>query len=373
MFRVLLVDDEVLALTVLRHALPWKEYGFTDIRSVTSSLEALELLEKEHFDACFVDICMPHLTGLELVEKAKDFTPETFFVIVSGYSDFSYAKKAIQQGVLDYCLKPVVTEECIPLIEKLTQAVYKSHLQQDPKLGHLILKDEAACRRFLFALPGFSDTPAEASITLLLIRSAHLWDVMKEIDMHFPARILFLSETEGCLIWNQLDNTSALFELLEDYAAASLLLFDTVPTKTSSFQSSLKRLQVACHSEASGLTGIMKLANVQEENAAYFTTVLHYIDENYANQLTLQMLAHEFGMNYSYLSQMFKKTIGISFVEYLTDLRLKHACKLLTDTFMPIINISEAVGFNDYHYFCNTFKKYYNKTPSQYRDSQKGV
>ena len=59
LFRVLLVDDEKLALASLKFAFPWAEYGFTEILATTNPAEALSLLQKERIDAAFVDIRMP--------------------------------------------------------------------------------------------------------------------------------------------------------------------------------------------------------------------------------------------------------------------------------------------------------------------------
>lgn len=106
MFRVLLVDDEELALISLQYSFPWKEYGFTELLTTTDSGEAMSLLEERYMDAAFVDIRMPGINGLELLKLAQERGLDTVFVIVSGYSDFAYAKTAIGYGVLDYCLKP---------------------------------------------------------------------------------------------------------------------------------------------------------------------------------------------------------------------------------------------------------------------------
>src|SRR5699024_7758133 len=90
---------------------------------------------------------------------------------------------------------------------------------------------------------------------------------------------------------------------------------------------------------------------------------------HYTEKISLRHLSKEFGVNYTYLSQLFKKTTGKSFSEYLTEIRLSHACHLLKDTELKITLISERVGFNDYHYFCNVFKHEYTVSPLQYRNS----
>nr|WP_300832679.1 AraC family transcriptional regulator [uncultured Acetatifactor sp.] len=128
-------------------------------------------------------------------------------------------------------------------------------------------------------------------------------------------------------------------------------------------------MRVICHSQSTAPTGIVRLPSVNEETAAYLANVLSYIEENYASRLTLQDLAHQFGINYSYLSQLFKKATNQTFEKHLAHIRLTHACRLLSHTYMPIADIAEKVGFRDYHYFCTAFKRFCSMTPSQYRDA----
>lgn len=366
MFNILLVDDEELALTTLRYALPWKDYGFTDIHFTTSSLDALEFLKKQHFDACFVDIRMPDMNGLELISIAQHYTPATLFVIVSGYSDFSYAQQALKYDVLDYCLKPVVPEDCIPVLEKLNKRIFSKRISNDPLYTSRLLKEEAFCQEFLSCLT--SENTECNELTLLLVRTNNLIAILSQIDQLLPAQVFFLGKGEALIIWKGILDPNNLALLLKDFLQSTLLIYDTVSANTVSFQNAVKYLCVTCHSSDINVTGIQRIPSVQEEAAVYFSNILSYIDANYANHLTLQNLAHDFGINYSYLSQLFKKTIGISFTQYLTNIRLKHACELLSSTYKPIIDIAESVGFNDYHYFCNTFKNNFSMTPSQYRN-----
>lgn len=367
MFNILLVDDEELSLTTLQYALPWKEYGFTDIHSTTSSLDALELLKKRQFDACFVDIRMPDMNGLDLIAAAQQYTPETLFVVVSGYSDFSYAKQALQYDVLDYCLKPVVAEDCIPVLEKLTKRIFSRRLAHDPLYASRLLKEEDFCQEFLSRL--LTDNAECRKLTLLLVRSDNLTTILKKASQLLPAQVIFISKNEALLIWKDFSDTNQLLFLYNDCQQSALLIHDTTPPKASSFQSSFKRLCITCQSQDATATGIQSIPSVHNETASYFSNILSYIDINYAQNLKLQDLAHMFGINYSYLSQLFKKTIDMSFAEYLTNIRLKHACELLSNSYKPIIDIAEEVGFNDYHYFCNIFKRYYSMTPSQYRNA----
>ena len=74
-------------------------------------MEALELMAATRPDVLITDIRMPGMSGLELIGKAKELYPGTEYVILSGYSEFEYAKQAMRYGVQDYILKPPRKEE----------------------------------------------------------------------------------------------------------------------------------------------------------------------------------------------------------------------------------------------------------------------
>jgi len=82
-------------------------------------LEMVELFSAYSFDLAFVDIKMPNLDGLSAIEEIKRNNENTSFVILSGFSDFKYAKKSISLGVSDYLLKPVDEDDLKELIEKI--------------------------------------------------------------------------------------------------------------------------------------------------------------------------------------------------------------------------------------------------------------
>ncbi len=365
MYTLLLVDDEEFALAALRHALPWEAYGFTDIHAATSSPDAWEILTKQRIDACFIDIRMPGMTGLELLAEAGRYELETLFVVVSGYSDFSYARQAIRHGVLDYCLKPVSQEECRPVLEKLARHIPLNRISHDPAYVSRLLAEPEFCGDFLSGLTaGGSGKPV-----LLLIRSPRSLQILAAADALLPARLFFLEEDEALLIWRDAPEGGAFISFLEAWKRSALFIYGAVPPEPAAFRNALRRMRVICHSRSTAPTGIVKLPSVNEETAAYLAGILSYIEGNYASHLTLQDLARQFGVNYSYLSQLFKKATNQTFEKHLAHIRLTHARRLLSDTHMPIADIAEQVGFRDYHYFCTAFKRSCSMTPSQYRDA----
>lgn len=96
--------------------------------------------------------------------------------------------------------------------------------------------------------------------------------------------------------------------------------------------------------------------------------IIHYMTENYMNNITLQQLADYSQISPSYLCDIFKKIIGKSAIEYLINIRITKSKSLLKDG-LTISETSKLVGFNDIFYFSKAFKRREGISPSQYIDS----
>ena len=95
--------------------------------------------------------------------------------------------------------------------------------------------------------------------------------------------------------------------------------------------------------------------------------ILKYVENNYANKITISEIADVIGFSESHFMRYFKETMGTSFIEYLKDYRLTMAARLLQSSEDSILNISAEVGFDNLSYFNRSFKARYGMTPRQYR------
>ena len=94
MLKVLLVDDEPFILQGLKVLIEWQKEGAEIVGTATNGKEALEFLKKEKVDLVITDIKMPIMTGIELLATIRNQNlSEAYFVILSGYADFSYGRK----------------------------------------------------------------------------------------------------------------------------------------------------------------------------------------------------------------------------------------------------------------------------------------
>ena len=120
MLRVLLVDDEPFIIQGLKILIDWEQEGFEIAGTAANGQEAYEFLQKEKVDLIIADIKMPVMTGLELQEVIrKENLSNAYFVILSGYADFEYARRALQNECTDYLLKPVDKEILLKLLNRV--------------------------------------------------------------------------------------------------------------------------------------------------------------------------------------------------------------------------------------------------------------
>lgn len=117
--KIVVLDDEEKVCTLICTLIDWKGIGLTLEGTASDGPSGLALLEKKKPDLLITDIRMPGMDGLELIEKAKKNLPDLQVIIISGYSQFDYAQKAIRCGVVNYLLKPVKKQELNDTLKKM--------------------------------------------------------------------------------------------------------------------------------------------------------------------------------------------------------------------------------------------------------------
>ena len=126
MLKVLLVDDEPFIAQGLSVLIDWEKWGYEIAGMVYNGKEALDFLKTNEVDLILADVKMPVMDGITLLKKIREESvSEAFFVIVSGYGEFSYAQQAIKYKCTDYILKPVQKEQLSELLERVNQLYNK--------------------------------------------------------------------------------------------------------------------------------------------------------------------------------------------------------------------------------------------------------
>ena len=133
MFKLLIVDDEPFIRESMTTMINWKALGINLIGTAADGIEAYNIILDEYPDIVMTDIRMPELSGLELIQKIRNINKETIFIILSGYSDFEYAKEAMKYGIRHYLLKPCTEEQIISCITETTQELTERMAQNQTK------------------------------------------------------------------------------------------------------------------------------------------------------------------------------------------------------------------------------------------------
>lgn len=135
MIRVVVADDENRICKLIMKLIQWDDIGMTIVGTANNGVETLELIKKEKPDIVITDIRMPGYDGLDMIERAKKINKDVEFIIISGYSHFEYAKRAIGYGVKDYLLKPINKEELLNALLRVKGDLLK-------KKGYMNLENE---------------------------------------------------------------------------------------------------------------------------------------------------------------------------------------------------------------------------------------
>ncbi len=141
MLNVFLVDDEYFERTALKNHVPWAKNGFQVIGEAKDGKTAYRMISELSPDIAIVDINIPGLNGLELIEKLCQDRIFCRYIILTGYDTFSYAQKALRLGVHDYILKPINYGLFVQSLKELKEEINKQHMLSG-KLSHLQQENE---------------------------------------------------------------------------------------------------------------------------------------------------------------------------------------------------------------------------------------
>ena len=131
--RVLLVDDEIMIREGFKKLFDWETHGCTVAGEAADGMEALAKIDSLNPDIVIMDINIPIMNGLKVIKMSRIKHPDTAFIIVSGYDDFSYCREALRLKITDYILKPVNYEEFGTCIDNLKISMYQENVSQEPE------------------------------------------------------------------------------------------------------------------------------------------------------------------------------------------------------------------------------------------------
>lgn len=370
-YRVVLADDEPEVLRSIQRTLDWEKYGFSVVGAFLNGLDVLEFLENHDVDIVFTDIRMPFMDGIELMHKIKEKYPYIKLVIISGYDDFQYAKEALIHGVLDYILKPINAREMSEVLQKVkdkmdTELEEKQSIQ---KLRKLYLENQPIIREnFLnrLVLGNIKEKALQEEKKTGLIRMGEYkyWATalaqIYQIEQKDHGETMD-SQLASIYIRNLIRNSISddiYYEAFYNPLGECILFGMNEPEEMEKI---LLKLNDIAKESNQGRERENKAKGIIEE-------AKQKIQEEFGDpDIGLEKIAAEVGLTQTYFSSLFKKETGMSFVEYLTDTRMKEAMRLLKETNEKIYVVAQKVGYLESGYFSHVFKKKYGMSPIQCR------
>ncbi|MFB9274810.1 response regulator transcription factor [Cohnella cellulosilytica] len=359
---MLLVDDEPLVLEGLTFMIDWEGHGFRVCGEACDGEEALERIQTLNPDLVVTDIRMPVMDGLQLIEHCtKELNAPCRFVILSGHDDFAFARQALACGVLDYWLKPIDAEEIHAALREIHGHWPRPDEDYDaePLLATSAQEEERA-------VPEAGDPLFDAEDRLMQAIQADDAEgigeaaerLCRQLEISFggdgEAAKAFLSNALLELIWKVIEGETANPDGEVEHPLSLPILpnrADRWPAVMASFARQASE-QLARQRSATG--------------PAWETA--RFVRERYREPLQLQTIARMLHFQPAYLGQLFKKQLGISFLDYVHRTRVEAARKLLRRTNLRIADVAREVGYEDPELFAAKFKQWMEMTPSQYKN-----
>ncbi len=348
MRKAVIIDDEHLIVSSIKVMLEKLDAGYEVVGTANDGIQGLEIIHRLVPDLLFIDVKLPGMTGLEVIEQAKAVHPDMIFVLISGYQKFEYAKKGIELGVIDYIDKPVTKEKLLKLMKRISN-VQKNSTEEESALKRQNIENQLT---FVYSsifekIDNSDDKDWHGdleSFFVLLKKQMLTMEEYKKKSYHFILAVTGKFYEK----WKQYERNFR-FPIYENIEA--LGTYQEVDEYVSIVVEQVFQKIIA-----------RKIGSTH----AVILKVIGYINLNYNKDIGLSDIADMMGMNMAYLSILFKDEVGISFIKYLTKLRIDHAKDLLLEGY-KVIEVSEMVGYTNCRYFCNIFKREVGSTPSEYR------
>lgn len=257
MYNVLVVEDEDIIRKGLIYMVDWLKVNCIVVGEAKDGKDGINKIKELKPDIVITDVKMPYMDGIEMLEETiSEYDYEA--IIISGYSEFEYAQKAIKLNVMEYLLKPIDFEYLYKTIGKLTEKIQsKNKIKQ----------------------------------------------IMEKVNTKNSSDVLDISYYEN-----------------------------------------------------------------QTFKTRYVKKMINFIQTKYKHKILLEDLSKEINVSSAYLNTKFKEETSYTFNDFLNRYRILQSMKLLRQGNLKIYEVAEQVGFKDYKYFIEVFKKYVGYPPSKFMD-----
>jgi len=399
MWKILIADDEPKIRKGLRNSLNWEELDAEIVGEAEDGEIALKMVQDTKPDIILLDICMPFMNGLQLIENLKREYNDCIIIVITGHDEFSYAHDALRLRVFDYVLKPVSKEQLHSVVLKAIHELsttrmknkYFAWAQKQLAMNLNILKErfmndwiESHITQIeIYEQQKYFNIDFNEKSGMLLIKptekhnvvEAKEWDrnlllfaiqnVIEELIEDLKPNIVFKDNKDNIIVITAINQISQWMDLKNKFESCIEKCLDN-------------KIKICQKVIENGIQDIPNVYNSLVEQiskeSSYTPMVLiakQYIENNYnKEELSLEEVSNEINVSPAYFSRILKQETGASFIDYLTQVRVKMAIQLMSDPSMKIYEIAEKIGYNSQHYFSTAFKRVLGVSPVEFK---KGV
>jgi two-component system response regulator YesN len=393
MRKMIIADDERSALDLLDKVLDWESLGIEICGKLENGREALDKIREAQPDILLTDIRMPEMDGMELLDQLYGERHRTETIIISAYSDFEYAQKALSYGIAGYLLKPVNEEQLLKVVMKALDSLEKRERQENTFRLSLsiaenrILKDLLSpsedARRLIATLDelGCEVPDGEYCLAAVDVRYDSYGDMESFAsgpEGGIPSEVARLCESWGInhplVFENTAEEWLVLIEGTKERSIGQIILNlkdrreaeNTL--RLSSIHSGLDELYKA-YAETTATENIDKEAGLQK--SPLVTKAVAYIEKNYMKDVNLEEICSNSSVSKTYFCGLFKREMGTGIWDFLTECRIRRAEDLIRENILRNYEIAFEIGYENPGYFSKMFKRITGVTPSQYRKELK--
>lgn len=405
----------------LKRLIPFDKWDMEVVATASHADEALEYVQENPVDVIISDVNMPDKTGLDMIREMKEILPDAAYILLSGYQEFDYVKRAMNLSVVDYLVKPVDKVELGNLLEKiagqlgergkksqtlsqeLDEAGFVSYLEDKENWWIGLSKEKQGSftipyyvlgqdwQIFISGQPldGLVVTPFEAPYQEHFER----WKLNAEKTLFYGS--VNLQQSESLFAYYEpiyrVIIQGNLNQIVEELNLLEKVVLENTPrvliTKQLFIQFVMDVFHLFEHLKADDLTDIVKTIHaiqsfdelvpyIKETLTSFFgqyrmnenvVSVLEVIGRDYQKELSLKDISKALFINPVYLGQLIKRETDSTFAELLNKQRIKAAQQLLLSTSDSIEDICYAVGYSNLGYFYKVFRKLCGKSPKAYR------
>lgn len=507
MIKAIIVDDEYIEREGMKRTIDWEKHGCIFCGEADNGLSGIDLALRVKPDLVITDIRMPGIDGISMSNKIKEKLPNCKFIIITGYDDFEYARRAVKINAFDFLLKPIDEEELIGSIEKVNIECSKIKEDIDITREKVLLEimrgsisgendiDKALSNLIInqgnILIASFLNNNLEINKSNEIVKNTikkYFTDESSVIQCHEDRLALVINETampdinkicqviykvqkeiyklSKVVVTVGVSDIDTIYNLRKIYSESkaalesrmymgrgSIIQFNSIEKEKFvdwdkiitvikdiliklkacdkyALIDTLKRLYFGLfkknninknivrqtsielilrstdvlnsygiasdkafkngsnlYDSTSGLETLEEIylfvknilikimECIKENNILVYEDAMedafNYIKEHFCENISLNDVAKVAFLNESYLCRKIKKVLGISFIEYITKLRMEKAIEYLKNPNIKITEIAHKIGYQDYRYFSQKFKEYTGYLPSEWKEKQR--